>query len=687
MAPSPDSAHPLRNIMRLRCTLLLVFCVASITCSADTLFVAASANPGGNGQSWATAFRTLNYALGDWTEGDEIWVAAGAYTMPDSGYKVRNGLHLYGGFRGTELAREERDWYRNRTIFQSDNGAYIFRMIDCDSSTRIDGVVMQGTQQSALYIENGAPRLFNCHFRKCVSSASGAAIYARGVSRMRVEYCVFEDNSAKERGGAVFLIGTQKDVKGWGPFFGQCHFVRNTATNGGAMAMVDCAGIPQVVSTVYYGNSATSAGGAFFGSSAYPYINNVTFVRNTLNPPSETGGKTLALSGGHLQNSIIWNADEDFTPHIVKSDLQGDTAKLRALANDIERDFDYGFAQFDPYFVNMDDPDGADNFYGTDDDGLYLADGSFIRNYGLIDMFVNHRQQDIVGNPRLVGRKIDLGAYETQRTEGRLGFRDVMRELRKGGLVLMYRHGKTDWDQKDKGPSPECFPGRNLIAEGREQCTGIGAQQRMLGIPVGDLFSSPVCRCWETLQKMHGSYVIKSHWAGGGASGSTEQARMTDLESIPTNGNRFISTHDAVSQYIFNRDGGGEIITTAENMEGDCLIIRPLGDTLEILAQWCSDTWERYHVRFPEGATSVEEDAPSMQVGNVSAMPQPAAEQVRLTSTVGGMARVVDAMGRVYSQVHFDNVDRTVTMSVAMFPQGTYYLVGVDIRGSFVVIR
>jgi phosphohistidine phosphatase SixA len=271
--------------------------------------------------------------------------------------------------------------------------------------------------------------------------------------------------------------------------------------------------------------------------------------------------------------------------------------------------------------------------------------------------------------------------------EGRLGFRDVMRDLRKGGLVLMYRHGKTDWESKDPGPSPECFPGRNLIFEGREQCTGIGAQQRMLGIPVGDLFTSPACRCWETLQKMHGSYTIKSHWGGGGASGATADARMADLETVPTVGNRFISTHDGVCQYVFNRDGGGEIITTAEYMEGDCLIIRPLGDTLEILAQWCSDTWERYHVRFPEGETSVENDAPVVQVGNVTAVPQPAAEQVRLTSTVGGVARVVDAMGRMHAMLTFDRVDRQVTVDVASYPQGTYYLVGEGIRGSFVVIR
>ena len=673
--------------MYARFIVIVVLCIAAITSSADTLYVAASASPGGNGQSWPTAFRTLNFALADWSDGDEIWVAAGAYTMPDSGYKVRNGMRFYGGFRGIEAAREERDWYRNRTILQSDDGAYIVRMIECDSSTRLDGFVLQGTLQSAILIQGGAPRIFNCHIRNCTSPTVGAAINIERAYRTRVEYCVFENNRAEQRGGAVYMLGTNKDLKGWGPFFGQCHFVNNSSAEGGALAMVDCAGIPQIASSVFVGNNASQLGGAVMTRYVYPYITNTTFARNSLSTPSDSGGKTLAMSGGHLQNSIVWNGDEDATPHVVKLERAGDSSKLRAFANCIERDFDYGFVQFDPWFVNIDDPDGADNFYGTDDDGLYLADGSFVSNYGIIDGFVNHRQQDVVGNPRLVGRKVDLGAYEGQRMNGRLGFRDVMRELRKGGLVLMYRHGKTDWESKDPGPSAECFPGRNLIFEGREQCTGIGAQQRMLGIPVGDLFTSPVCRCWETLQKMHGGYTIKSYWGGGGASGATEQSRLADLRTVPTNGNRFISTHDGVCQYVFNRDGGGEIITTAEYMEGDCLIIRPLGDSLEILAQWCSDTWERYHVRFPEGETSVHEDVAASQIGNVTAMPQPAVEQVRLTSTVGGSARIVDAMGRTTGSLTFDNVDRVATISVAAYPQGTYYLVGEGIRGSFVVIR
>jgi hypothetical protein len=76
-----------------------------------------------------------------------------------------------------------------------------------------------------------------------------------------------------------------------------------------------------------------------------------------------------------------------------------------------------------------------------------------------------------------------------------------------------------------------------------------------------------------------------------------------------------------------------------------------------------------------------------VQIGNVTAVPQPAAEQVRLTSTVGGVTRVVDAMGRTYASLMFDNVDRQVTVDVANFPQGTYYLVGEGIRGSFIVIR
>lgn len=666
--------------------LLLALLVAIISASADTLHVSALADPGGDGQRWGTAFRSLDYALATWQAGDEIWVAQGTYPIVSAGYNIKNGMQLYGGFRGDEIVREDRDWYRQKTILSSDKGDFIFKLTDCDSTTRIDGFVLEGTQKTALVVNGGAPRIFNCHFRNTYAVVSGSAIWASKAGRIRIEYCTFENCRSGKYGGAIYmsttLVSRRWDVD-WGPFIGQCFFINCTAARGGGVYIDDSKGQTQIVASVFAGNRARDLGGAIGSSGSWTYVNNCTFYKNgSTTGDLGIGGKSIGLNGGFIQNCVIWNGDEDTTRHIVHFTAPGDTAKLGANANLVERDFDYGFWQVDPAFENQDDWDGADNIYGTDDDGLALSSFSMVRNAGVIDRFVNHRNYDIIGNPRLVGRKIDLGAYESQRTD-RLGFREVVDELRKGKLVLLYRHGKTDWLQEDPGPSKECFPGRNLIFEGREQSTEIGKAYKFLQIPIGDGLSSTACRCWETLDKMIGRYNVKSHWAGG--AGATIQQRWSDLKSVPTNGNRVISTHDAVCQSLFNPDGDGTVITTAEYMEGDCLILRPDGDTVEVLAQWCSENWTRYHVRFPDGPTSVADY--STPASSLQVHPTPAQTSVRVSTPIPSALSVVDAYGRTMVVVDERTSAINVEIDVSSWPGGVYFVYSRNGSGRIVVTR
>jgi len=665
---------------------LLTFFVGIVSASADTLHVSALAEPGGDGQRWGTAFRSLDYALASWQTGDEIWVAQGSYAIVSAGYNIKNGMHLYGGFRGDESVREDRDWYRQKTILSSNKGDFIFKLTDCDSTTRIDGFVLEGTQKVALGITGGAPRIFNCHFRNTYAVISGSAIWVSRAGRVRIEYCTFENCRAGMNGGAIYLntslVSRRWDVD-WGPFIGQCFFINCSAERGGGIYINESKGQTQIVSSVFAGNRARDLGGAIGADASWTYVNNCTFYKNGSTTGNMViGGKTIGLNGGFVQNSVVWNGDEDTTRHIIHFQVPGDTSKFAANANLVERDFDYGFWQVDPAFENQDDWDGPDNIYGTDDDGLLLSSFSMVRNAGVIDRFVNHRNYDIIGNPRLVGRKVDLGAYESQRTD-RIGFREVVDELRKGKLVLLYRHGKTDWLQQDPGPSKECFPGRNLIFEGREQCTEIGKAYQFLQIPIGDGLSSTACRCWETLDKMIGRYTVNSHWAGG--AGATIQQRWADLKAIPTNGNRVISTHDAVCQSIFNPDGDGYVITTAEYMEGDCLILRPDGDTVEVLAQWCSENWTRYHVRFPDAATSVADYASDESA--VIVYPTPTQSSVRVSTSAPSAIRIVDMYGRTMFAADESGSAANMEIDAASWTAGTYFVLSRNGTGRIVVTR
>src|SRR5258706_14322846 len=80
------------------------------------------------------------------------------------------------------------------------------------------------------------------------------------------------------------------------------------------------------------------------------------------------------------------------------------------------------------------------------------------------------------------------------------GLSSVLGELRKGGLVIYFRHGATDQTgaNDETADLMKCETQRNLSAEGREQVTQIGKAFKALRIPVGTVTTSPFCRCKDT---------------------------------------------------------------------------------------------------------------------------------------------------------------------------------------------
>ncbi|MEK6799197.1 MAG: right-handed parallel beta-helix repeat-containing protein [Planctomycetota bacterium] len=79
-----------------------------------------------DGTSWHDAFVDLHHAFALAQPGDEVWVAKGVY-KPDRGtgdpllfFPIPNGVALYGGFDGSEISLDQRDWVVNETIISGD---------------------------------------------------------------------------------------------------------------------------------------------------------------------------------------------------------------------------------------------------------------------------------------------------------------------------------------------------------------------------------------------------------------------------------------------------------------------------------------------------------------------------------------------------------------------------------------
>ena len=87
---------------------------------------AAYTGPSGNGLSWLTPFAKLDSAIAHATDGDQIWMAQGTYTAPQTsnsdGYLISYSISIYGGFTGTESSIYERDLVHTKAIISANSG-------------------------------------------------------------------------------------------------------------------------------------------------------------------------------------------------------------------------------------------------------------------------------------------------------------------------------------------------------------------------------------------------------------------------------------------------------------------------------------------------------------------------------------------------------------------------------------
>lgn len=317
----------------------------------------------------------------------ELWLARGAYRTSLQADRTRSfalpdGVHVHGGFAGTESALEQRGvpWGTTITGAIGVNGVYednaytIMVAESCGPETLIDGLTFSsayndspdlnwGGVAGAVRLIASSPTFRDCTFILNYAEAAGGAVYSQGGSARFVR-CYFLHNSSVS-GAAIHHQG------GGGVTLINCYASQNDAVRGGVVRILG--GSATLANCVLTGNSAAEAGGVVeaIGSSANASALHCTIVGNTA---GDCGGMR-AISGADLflYNSIFWfNADESGGPLLAQ---QYEASGIGSTA-DVSRTSAQGAAGaegLDPLFVNAAGPNGT---FGDYDDDLSLAAGS-----------------------------------------------------------------------------------------------------------------------------------------------------------------------------------------------------------------------------------------------------------------------------------------------------------------------
>ena len=102
---------------------------------------------------------------------------------------------------------------------------------------------------------------------------------------------------------------------------------------------------------------------------------------------------------------------------------------------------------------------------------------------------------------------------DAQRQSGTLAFDELIPKLQQGGYVLYVRHAATDHSQEDRDLSDfsNCAMQRNLSDQGKQEARALGEALARLDIKIGDVRTSPYCRCVDTARIAFGRFEIDNY--------------------------------------------------------------------------------------------------------------------------------------------------------------------------------
>jgi phosphohistidine phosphatase SixA len=170
-----------------------------------------------------------------------------------------------------------------------------------------------------------------------------------------------------------------------------------------------------------------------------------------------------------------------------------------------------------------------------------------------------------------------------------LGGAELLSALRAGGHILYFRHADTDHSQNDQRMTrvEDCTTQRNLSEPGREHARALGQAIHALGIPIGTVLASPLCRTVETAMLAFGAAHKSPAIREGGPLPPGSPGRFPALRAllstpVAPGANTVVVGH----AYPYYTLVGGQYLS-----EGEADVLRPRGADFEVLARMDLAQW------------------------------------------------------------------------------------------------
>ncbi len=278
-----------------------------------------------DGLSWATAKATLQAALELADVGDDIWVAAGTYypTSTDDlegafnndrtkHFRLKEGVYIYGGFNGTEVSPDQRNWETNLTQLSGDINEpgniddNCYRIIcNINNDTRIQDTILDGFTIS----DANADGWYEGSLWVNLMRGGGLLGY---YDNLIIVNCTFKNNTSEQNASGAYIEGNNIQ-------FINCLFESNRSTEGDGgglyinaynVSLIDCEFRDNVVGPEEFVAADAGFGGAFFSYGKNILLENCSFENNSVSTTDMgCGGALMLFLGDYKIENCLFEAN------------------------------------------------------------------------------------------------------------------------------------------------------------------------------------------------------------------------------------------------------------------------------------------------------------------------------------------------------------------------------------------